>query len=649
MGSVVDSTQRTTLDAISYSVGTDVGRSRDENQDSFGVVKSDKFKIFMVADGMGGVKGGAVASGLAIKTLENKFQAVESLTPEDLASAVGIANLEIFKKGSEDESCQGMGTTFVGLAFSDTKLIISNVGDSRAYRIREDKIVQLTEDHTLVNDLLQNGAITEEQAVNHPVSHMLTRSLGPCADVAVEAFYCEDGPAAGDLYVLCSDGLYNVVKSDEILKLIKENSIDESVQKLIALANERGGPDNITVIVVAVSSSYPAKASDFKELSYPRRVSRKLPSSDAYDIRVTSDPYRSRNPLRELDDAEVSVSATSGPFGKVAPVATEKQNDNRLFPTLKWMGYILVGLIIGFSLSEVAGYLRGGSSEVVKTPLINPLATQLAQTPFVDYSYDRPELQSSFFSHERISEHGPNYSEYSGIEGSSGISRSQMEGIIERRRNLEDTLVTLTSFLNSLESFNRQKLANDQARIAAQIVTTESSAARLTKELADSSKNLANWIERQKKLDSSDPVDMASEVAFSSQVVKERKELFEKATWAYLREVEVWRFNPNDKELAQQVSELGKAREQRRLELAGAIKVAVAKGKASSEGEIARLSAKAEKIEKELEDQKSELDFIKKVLAGDSKALAGFKDDIRRRLDLAQTELSELERITKSQ
>jgi len=630
-------------------VGTDVGRSRDENQDSFGVIKTDKYKLFMVADGMGGVKGGAIASGLAIKTLENQFQSAQSIAPEDIASVVGIANSEIFKKGAEDESFQGMGTTFVGLAFIETKLIISNVGDSRAYRIRGEKLVQLTEDHTLVNDLLKNGAITEDQAANHPVSHMLTRSLGPCADVAVESFYCEDGPAAGDHYVLCSDGLYNVVKSDEILRIIKDNNIDEAVQKLIALANERGGPDNITVIVIAIADNFPAKASDFKEITYPRRVSKKLPSSDAYDIRVTSDPYRSRGSGREMDDAEVSVSATSGPFGKVAPVAVTKQNENKLFPTLRWVGYIFVGLIIGFSLSEVAGYLRGENKELVKTPLANPLATQLAQIPFADYSFDKPELQTAFFVHERISDQDGETSNYGALDGSSGITRSQMEGIIERRRTLEDTVVTLSSYLNSLESFNRQKLSNDQAKISAQVVTTESAATRLTKQLADASKNLASWLERQKKLNSSDPVDMASEVAFSSVVVKERKELFEKATWAYLREVEVWRFNPNDQELAQQVSQLGKAREQRRLELAEAIKTAVAKGKASSESELAKLSAELEKVEKKLADQKSESEFIKKVLAGDSKALAGYKDDIRRRLDLAQTELSELERITKSQ
>jgi protein phosphatase len=649
MSSTSDSTTPTPLDAISYGVGTDVGRSREENQDSFGVIKSDGLQFFMVADGMGGVKGGAVASSLSIKTVEQSFSADNSMTPENVVASLSSANAEIFKKGSEDESFQGMGTTFVGLAFSEKKMIITNVGDSRAYRIRGDKIVQLTEDHTLVNDLLKSGAITKDQAVNHPVGHMLTRSLGPCPDVDVDSFVCEDGPAALDRYVLCSDGLYNVVKNQEILKIVSSSSIDEGIQQLISLANERGGPDNITVIIIHVDSSFPAKPDDFVETTYPRTRARKLPNADAYDIRATRESYRVRQVPREHDDAEVSVSATAGPFGKVKPIAPTISNASRMFPTLRWTGFILLGLVSGFLLSEMVAYLSNSRSQVVRTVLINPLATELAHTDLVNYPANLPELQAELFAQERMTDTLVGLELPLTLGNSSAISKSQMEGVIERKKSVEESIVTLTAYLNSVEVLNRSKLRNDKTRVEAQITNLESNVDRLTKAVATGSKNLSTWISRQKKLDDSDPVDMASEIAFGSKLVKEKKEMFEKATWAYLREVEVWRFNPNDKELAQRVSQLGKAREQRRVELAGVIKVAVIEGKAKGEEDLSKLSSELEKLEAELENSKAELEFLVKVLAGDDRALKAFKEELRRRIDLAHSELSELEKLLKSQ
>lgn len=634
------------LDAISYGVGTDVGRSRQENQDSFGVVKNSALKFFMVADGMGGVKGGAIASSLAIKTIESRFETASKISPEDIVTSVHLANAEIFKKGAEDDSFRGMGTTFVGLAFCDQKLIISYVGDSRAYRIRANKITQISDDHTLVNDLLKSGAIKPEQAANHPVAHMLTRSLGPCPDVEVESFICEDGPAAFDRYVICSDGLYNVVKSDEIAEIVSNSSIDEAIQKLINLSNERGGPDNITVIIVHVAESFPVKAQDLKEVTYPRASSKVLPMSDAYDIRATTDPYRKRGFSKEPDDADIKVSVTTGPFGKVAPLAQGKST--AVSSPIKLGSFILVGLIIGFVTSEVTSFFTAKNNPVIRTVLINPLATELALTQLQDYDHQAPEMQSGVFDQRRIEDSAVGLDLPSNLGGfDPSLSKSQMQGVLERKKTVEDSLVTLTSYLNSLQSLNRTKLGNDQARLEAQIITAENKAARLTKEAATASKNLTLWISRQKKLESSDPVDMASEVAFSSTLVKEKKELFEKATWAYLREVEVWRFNAGDKALAQRVSQLGKAREQRRIELANAIKQAVTSGKSKSENDISSISNQLNQAEANLEAIKSELEFIRKVLAGDDRALAAFKEELKRRLELAQSELSELEKLTK--
>ncbi len=241
------------LTFLRCAAGTDVGMRRDENQDCFGVIKGRHFHGYFVADGMGGVHGGATASRLAISTLEELLQrGGGSVTPDALEEMAQQANARIFEKGSQDPSLAGMGTTLVGLVFTPTGVICLNVGDSRAYRVRGTTIQQLSEDHTLVRELVRSGALAEEEAEKHPVSHMLTRSLGPVVEVQIEADFLPEQPELGDIYILCSDGLYNLVSEEEMLGVVKQNPLDDANQILINLANQRGGPDNVTVLVVSV-------------------------------------------------------------------------------------------------------------------------------------------------------------------------------------------------------------------------------------------------------------------------------------------------------------------------------------------------------------------------------------------------------------
>ncbi len=647
MSSSETSKNTSPLAAIHYGVGTDVGRKREENQDSYGVLKNDRLQFFMVADGMGGAKGGAVASSLAIKVVEQAMSQKEVISSDEVARTLSKANSDIFKQGSEDEALNGMGTTFVGLTFFGERMIITNVGDSRAYRIRNNQITQLTDDHTLVNDLLRNGAITKEQAENHPVAHMLTRSLGPCPDVDVESFICEDGPARNDKYLLCSDGLYNVVPSDEILQIVNSKSLDEAVQELISLANDRGGPDNITIILIHVDETFPRRAEDFPKITYPRHVPRPMQETDAYDIRATREKYRSRKIVREHDDADIQVSTTKGTFGTSAQSGATEFTPQTIFPHLKWGGFIILGLVMGFILSEASSYINRHQYPEIRTVLINPLATELVGMPVIPYTFDKPELESGLFGVDRITGVGEGNS--TGNYGiNQGLSKGQVEGVIERKQNVIETIAKLNSHLASLDSFKRNELATEKDKIGVEVSGLEAEKTRLTNEVTLSSKNLSAWIERKQKLTSSDAVDMASEIAFTSSYIRERKELFEKATWAYLREVEIWRFNPNDKPLAQRVSELGKAREQRRTELAAAIEKAVEDGKASAEAELSTLSNNLKDVERKLEEQRGEMEFIKLVLAGDDKAKAQYREELQRRLELAKTELSELERLLPS-
>ena len=241
------------LALLRCAAGTDVGMRRDENQDSFGIVKHQNFYGYFIADGMGGVHGGATASRLAISTIEELLPTKgNAITPDALIEVAQAANAKIFEKGIDDPSLAGMGTTLVGLIFTEYGLVCLNVGDSRAYRVRGNSIQQLSEDHTLVRELLRSGAISPDEVENHPVSHMLTRSLGPVMDVQIEANIVPEQPELGDIYLLCSDGLYNLVRDQEMLGVVRKNPLDDANQILINLANQRGGADNITVLVISV-------------------------------------------------------------------------------------------------------------------------------------------------------------------------------------------------------------------------------------------------------------------------------------------------------------------------------------------------------------------------------------------------------------
>ncbi len=243
---------------------TDVGRKRNHNEDSFLV--DEDLQLFVVADGMGGHAGGGTASRIAVETIdremrgarehpENPFKSdvelQDSPLPEFLRTAVEKACLEIFKAAQDDPRLQGMGTTVIALCVRGEHALFAHVGDSRAYLIRGDLIQQISEDHSLVNEQIKAGMITPEEAKHSRYKNIITRSVGFEEEVQVDVMglLAKDG----DGYVLCSDGLANLVEDTEIRKVLLETpEIKDVPKKLIELANERGGDDNITVIVVRI-------------------------------------------------------------------------------------------------------------------------------------------------------------------------------------------------------------------------------------------------------------------------------------------------------------------------------------------------------------------------------------------------------------
>ncbi|HEY8192990.1 MAG TPA: Stp1/IreP family PP2C-type Ser/Thr phosphatase [Gaiellaceae bacterium] len=228
---------------------THPGRKRRHNEDSY----VHQPPLFAIADGMGGAKAGEVASGLAVEALQLR----PDLTGDDEAYVVDLiqeANRRVYTRAHEDAEASGMGTTMT-VALVDgagEHVTFGHVGDSRAYRVRDDQLEQLTDDHSLVGELIRSGKLTREEADVHPQRSVITRALGTDPDVDVDTFVVDAQP--GDIYLLCSDGLSGMVSDDSILMIVRDNRRDlqAAAKALIAAANRGGGDDNITVVVFAV-------------------------------------------------------------------------------------------------------------------------------------------------------------------------------------------------------------------------------------------------------------------------------------------------------------------------------------------------------------------------------------------------------------
>ena len=234
---------------------SDVGKAREMNQDYYYISPSESnINLYILADGMGGYKGGEIASKLATISVKNYIESnFENLPKEKeeilklIKSSMEYANMVVYEKSKEDKELESMGTTLEVCLIYNNKAYIGHVGDSRIYRIRKDILRKLTTDHSYVEKLVKDGTITKEQAVNHPKKNMLTKALGCTpfveADVTVKGFIKDD------IILMCSDGLTNMITEDEIYNMIK---MDYKVapQNLVDKANENGGYDNITAIII---------------------------------------------------------------------------------------------------------------------------------------------------------------------------------------------------------------------------------------------------------------------------------------------------------------------------------------------------------------------------------------------------------------
>lgn len=238
---------------------TDIGLKRENNEDAISLpLENEGIKLFILADGMGGAKAGEKASQLAVQTIRDyirlnfiKIERTKEEIEELIRKSMVEANRKIFELSLEYQEYNGMGTTVIVVLIYRGRLYIGHVGDSRVYRLRQSVLRQLTKDHSYVQELLRQGSITIEEAKNHPQKNILLKALGCDRDIVPDVI--TKGFVKGDMLLICSDGLTNMVEDKEIYEIIMKNSFDLKVacKLLIDKANENGGNDNVSAIIIS--------------------------------------------------------------------------------------------------------------------------------------------------------------------------------------------------------------------------------------------------------------------------------------------------------------------------------------------------------------------------------------------------------------
>ncbi|MGE0887397.1 MAG: Stp1/IreP family PP2C-type Ser/Thr phosphatase [Blastocatellales bacterium] len=238
---------------------TDIGLERKDNEDSIISISDDHSgsHMIVVADGMGGTACGQVASQLAVQTIRQSFFATANTDfsiNDRLALAISEANRLIYFRSSRDRQCKGMGSTCAVLLLTDEMAYVAHAGDSRVYLIRDNRIRRLTRDHSRAQRMLDDGLITEEEAATHPDRDWLDRALGLRDHILPDVLNDPIRHYLEDTFIVCTDGLTNLVRDEEIFRLAQRVPVDPACEALISLANERGGTDNITIAIARIGA-----------------------------------------------------------------------------------------------------------------------------------------------------------------------------------------------------------------------------------------------------------------------------------------------------------------------------------------------------------------------------------------------------------
>ena len=326
------------LRIVEHAGRTDVGRQRGANEDDF--VLAPPF--FAVADGMGGAKAGEVASAMATEVFEGEHDSGEAAEVQ-LARILREANRRIYDLAVADESHRGMGTTLTAAKVTGDEISLGHVGDSRAYRMRDGELEQLTKDHSLVAELERTGQITAEAAEHHPQRSIITRALGPEPDVEVDTYTLAGRD--GDLFLLCSDGLTSMISDEEIASILRSaESLDEAADALVRAANQSGGKDNITVVLFRVGPSGDDGAVGEDETIAGQVSAAEVQAAAALDEPTEPHP----GPATALAGAAPDATVVAPP-GKARPAKPPRRRRFRLRTAVKTL----------FALAVLAGIVTG--------------------------------------------------------------------------------------------------------------------------------------------------------------------------------------------------------------------------------------------------------------------------------------------------
>jgi PPM family protein phosphatase len=336
------------------AMATDVGLRRTQNEDHHGSwipSSGDELErlgaLVVIADGMGGSQAGEVASRLAVETVLKSYRASSGVDPAaDLRRAVEEANRTIHDLGRTSFDLGGMGTTLTALVVRGTEAFVAHVGDSRAYLVNRGGISQLTQDHSLVAQLVREHALTAEQARVDPRRNVVTRSVGVGETVEVDAFRVSIPLQIGDTLILCSDGLHGQVTDEEIAAFATEADLGEACQRLISTANQRGGPDNITVVVGQMSEEQEAPGGSLSAVPAHEGTSTARASAPEETQVGPGGPDAGRRPaVRSWQPS--------------AAIPVRKRSQTR---TLIWLLVVLI--VLAAALVGIAWLVRGLHSEI---------------------------------------------------------------------------------------------------------------------------------------------------------------------------------------------------------------------------------------------------------------------------------------------
>jgi PPM family protein phosphatase len=343
---------------------SDIGRLRQRNEDAYLL----KEPLFVVADGMGGHRGGDVASALALETIGSA--ASPEATPRALVDEIKRANRAVLERGESDRDLRGMGTTLTAVLTEDAKAHVVHVGDSRAYLLRDGTLQQLTEDHTLVQRMVREGRLTEDEAAQHPQRSILTRALGVDEDIPVDELSLDIHP--GDRLLLCTDGLTNMVERDRIQEILEsEDDPQAACDKLIDAANRAGGDDNITVVLLDFDGKHADPAVDVASDS--KTVSKE--GSLGGSAGAAASPVAQPATAVPEDGQRATTSTVS-----VAPEQPDRRRLRIRWPKVAlWVGVavvVLAGALIGARVYIDRQWYVGDASG--KVAIYNGIPTEVA-------------------------------------------------------------------------------------------------------------------------------------------------------------------------------------------------------------------------------------------------------------------------------